>query len=541
MINPMERIAHSHSARPRDRAAGWLAGLWVGSAARLRRLWGLAARRLQRPWGRRNNWLVMGVAIMARLPGLASKPLWYDEAFAVLFSATGPKAMAYGTLAAQAGVAADVHPLGYYTLLWAWTGLFGDRPVTVRLLSVLLGLAAVAVGMSLARELLGHRVALATGLMLAVSPFAVHYSQEVRMYALMALLLIAATWTYQRAVARSGARYWAIFAALAALAQYTHTLSVFYLMALAATSLWKRKIRNTLLAGVAAILLYLPWLLVLPSQFSRLRWAYWVTRPGAAELVRTWLVFVAGLPVVQWSLAISLLGTIMASVLAVIGSYRAKRAGDPRSGWGLWCLYLAAAPTGLMFAFSYWQPVYLDRALLASGLLFLLWLSWGITRPQLGMLYRWTGMAAIALAMAAGLAADYMYRGFPYAPFSELASGLGRATPIERVIHSNKISALPAAYYGPQLELHYLADSPGSASDTLALATQQVLGMLAEAEIEQAALGADRIAFVVFQRELDDYRSLGSGSHPALEWLDNEYQLVSTDRLGDLLIFHYRK
>ena len=57
-----------------------------------------------------------------------SRPLWYDEAFAVLFSAEGPRAMSYGTLVVDQGIAADVHPLGYYTLLWAWQAVAGGKP-----------------------------------------------------------------------------------------------------------------------------------------------------------------------------------------------------------------------------------------------------------------------------------------------------------------------------------------------------------------------------------------------------------------------------
>lgn len=490
----------------------------------------------------RAEWFVMLIAVVARLPGLASKPLWYDEAFAVLFSHTGPRAMAYGTLASQGGVAADVHPLGYYSLLWAWTGVLGDAIWAVRLLSVLLGLATVLVGLRLARDLLGEGTAIAAGLLLAGAPFQVHYSQEVRMYALMALLLLLATWAYFRAVAGGGLGYWALFALFSAAAQYTHTLSAFYLLPLAAIGLWRRRwrdLRNSVLAGAVAVGLYLPWLLYLPSQLSRVRWAYWVTQPGLAELIRTWLIFIAGLPVYRWALIVGLIGTVLATVLAVLGSLRAWQAGDQHAGRALWCLYLAAAPAALMFAASYWQPVYLDRALLASGLVFLLWLVWGITRPQLAPAYRRTAAAAIVLAAAAGLAGNYLYRGFPYAPFSELAAQMEQAAGRERMVHSNKISALPTAYYEQGRQLYYLADPPGSASDTLAPATQEVLGLPAQSDIEHAAAGADQIAFVVFERELQDYQDLGVGQHPALQWLAANYTLNSTEQLGDLMVFHY--
>lgn len=137
--------------------------------------------------------VVLLVALLARLPTIISRPLWYDEAFAVLFSAEGPRAMSYGTLIVDQGIAADVHPLGYYTLLWAWQAVAGGSPFAVRALSVVLGLLLVYLGYRLARQLFDERIATVAALALALSPFQVHYSQEVRMYALLAVLLLGAT------------------------------------------------------------------------------------------------------------------------------------------------------------------------------------------------------------------------------------------------------------------------------------------------------------------------------------------------------------
>ncbi len=259
--------------------------------------------------------VVLIMALLARLPTIFSRPLWYDEAFAVLFSAEGPQAMSYGTLLVEQGIAADVHPLGYYTLLWAWQAVAGGSPFSVRALSVILGLVLVYLGYRLSRKLFDERIAIVAALALALSPFQVHYSQEVRMYALLAVLLLGATLAFWRALEGDSLRYWLAFAVLGAAAQYTHTLAGLYLIPLGLTPLWRRqwsKLGKTALAGLLATLLYLPWLVYLPSQLSRVRWAYWIPQPGPAELVRTWLVVTAGLPVPQSLLAVVLFGTVLA-------------------------------------------------------------------------------------------------------------------------------------------------------------------------------------------------------------------------------------
>jgi 4-amino-4-deoxy-L-arabinose transferase-like glycosyltransferase len=488
-------------------------------------------------------WVVLIVALLARLPTIFSRPLWYDEAFAVLFSAEGPQAMSYGTLLVEQGVAADVHPLGYYTLLWLWQAIAGGSPFSVRALSVILGLVLVYLGYRLSRKLFDERIAIVAALALALSPFQIHYSQEVRMYALLAVLMLGATLAIWRALEGGSLRYWLAFAVLGAAAQYTHTLAGLYLIPLGLTPLWRRQWSNlgkTALAGLLAILLYLPWLVYLPSQLSRVRWAYWITRPGLAELVRTWLVFTAGLPVPQVMLAPILFGTVLVTTLGIWGTLRGWRAKDSGFRNGVWLLYLAASPAAMMFILSYWQPVYLERALLTSGAVFLLWIVWAISAPRLTSLLGWTGRAALFGTFALGLFGYYTYKGFPYAPWTMLNGDLeAEVRNHEVVLHSNKITALPSHYYDPEIQHRYLQDPPGSGSDTLAPATQEVLGFRAEPDIAAAVGEAKGVWFIIFPQEESDYLAEGYQEHPSLEWLSAQFNLDAVNKYGELEAYHF--
>jgi len=143
---------------------------------------------------------VAGILILAlgvRLMGIVSRPIWYDEAFAVLFAEKGPAAMLQGTLAPDlSGAAADIHPLAYYTLLWGWMPIFGESLISARMFSILLGIGAVAMSYLLMRAMFNPRLAALGALGVALSPFLVHYSQEIRMYSLLALALVAATYAF---------------------------------------------------------------------------------------------------------------------------------------------------------------------------------------------------------------------------------------------------------------------------------------------------------------------------------------------------------
>src|SRR5205807_824369 len=125
------------------------------------------------------------------------------------------------------------------------------------------------------------KTGLTAALIAALAPFYVQYSQEVRMYALLGLLLIAATWCFIRGWRTNKAMYWIAFGILAGLSMYAQQLAGFYLVALGLIPFLLRRrdqmIRIILSAGLA-MLIYLPWLINLPSQFSKIG-AYWIPKP----------------------------------------------------------------------------------------------------------------------------------------------------------------------------------------------------------------------------------------------------------------------
>jgi hypothetical protein len=116
-----------------------------------------------------------------RLLRLDFQPLWWDEGYSVWF-ATHP----LGSMMAL--TAQDIHPPLYYALLHGWTLLLGARPVALRLFSVVVGTLMIPAIYLAGRRMFTMRTALLAALLAAISPLAVFYSQEVRMYGLVALL-----------------------------------------------------------------------------------------------------------------------------------------------------------------------------------------------------------------------------------------------------------------------------------------------------------------------------------------------------------------
>lgn len=500
--------------------------------------------------------LILLLAFGLRLVNLGGRSLWYDESFAVLFAEKGLDSMFYGTLTPVAGGAADIHPLLYYTTLNMWMHVFGQDPFTVRLWSVLLGAATVALLYLVGRDLFGENTGLAAALITAIAPFHVQYSQETRMYALLGLLLLAATWCFlhgMRTLASSDSRvrtpgvgeglrpsftgrrirnygWWLAFGVLAGLAMYTQQLAVFYLAALAVVPLWRwdwALLRRVALGTGVALLVYLPWLVNLPGQFAKVRSYYWLSPPSPARPLLTMRSFlVVNLDIPAPGSMIAFLGALfIALFLAVqVVFYLRRRKRDDR-GALLLVLWLAAAPAIFMWLVSQVQPVYLERALLPSALMLYLALAWlftrgGVPRPISVVI------AGVGLLLAGvGLYYQYTWDTFPNSPFPTAVDYIrDHWEEGDVVIHQNKLTALPMIYYGRDLEQRYLADAPGSSEDTLALPTQESLELLADAAIADAVGDARRVWWVSFDFAEAQYARAGRPEYQdAVNWLAAQY------------------
>jgi 4-amino-4-deoxy-L-arabinose transferase-like glycosyltransferase len=492
---------------------------------------------------------ILILALALRLINLGERNLWYDEAFAVLFAEKGLDAMLYGTLAPVAGGAADIHPLLYYSTLNIWMAIFGQSAFAVRLWSVTLGVATVALIYLLGRALWDERTGLLAAFITGVAPFHVQYSQETRMYALLGLLLMAATWCFIKGwrAAERPWRWWAAFGVLAALAMYTQQLAAFYLAALGLVPVLPR--RRTAVIGVVmgaavAIIVYLPWLVNLPGQFAKVRSYYWIDTPGIAQILRTTFSFlVVNLDIPRTWFLIGLLAAIFVTIFLAVQTIiylRGHHASDRNTI--RFVLWLALAPPALMWLVSQFQPVYLERSLLPSALMLYLALAWLFTRSRLPRPIEGIIAGVGIIMVGVGLYHQYTWSHFPNSPYRQAVAAIRvRWQTGDVIVHQNKLTALPMIYYGRELPQRYLADKPGSPEDTLALPTQESLKLPADNCIQTARRDGGRVWWVVYDFAAKQYQAAGRAAEfiqPA-QWLAAHYQPANEQLFNDLHVMLY--
>ncbi len=162
-------------------------------AGRVIELWGVAGQIADAL--RRHTWIapliVLLLAFAVRFHALEAQSLWNDEGNSLRLAERTIPDLVDAT-------GRDIHPPGYYLALKGWIALAGASEFGLRSLSALEGVLTVALTIALGRTLFRGAAGMLAGLFVALSPFAVYYSQEMRMYAQLALLSAASMALFAR-------------------------------------------------------------------------------------------------------------------------------------------------------------------------------------------------------------------------------------------------------------------------------------------------------------------------------------------------------
>jgi hypothetical protein len=294
--------------------------------------------------------LVLLLAAGLRLYHLDTQSLWNDEGNSLRLAQRDP-----GDLIDAAG--RDIHPPGYYLALKGWIAIMGESEIGLRSLSALEGLLAVACTIALGRALFSDRSGLIAGLLVALNPFAIYYSQETRMYAQLALLSVLSLWLLVQWLKRPRLRFALILALCNVAGLYTQYSYPFTMIAQGIVVVvwiithwrWDRRLILTYAAlNLLTLLLFLPWLptawdqvtnwprtdddLPLPDRIHTI--LTWITYGHTAKSVNaTWFTFPALLSgfaffperkkYYRWWILLPLgWGGIVIGALLVSGAYR---------------------------------------------------------------------------------------------------------------------------------------------------------------------------------------------------------------------------
>jgi hypothetical protein len=188
---------------------------------------------------------------------LDNSSLWLDELMSMYYS--DPAHAAAGELWSR--MTTDLHPPGYYVVLYVWRELFGSSEVAVRLLSTTIMVVVAIIYLLHVTRSFGPRVAALALPVVVVSHVFLVYAQEVRGYALLMLLTLVCTLLYVKACRNDAplGRTLPAMVALCFLTETIHPYGVLWAGAVCAGLLVFRRTwreRLVIVAGGVLLLLY---------------------------------------------------------------------------------------------------------------------------------------------------------------------------------------------------------------------------------------------------------------------------------------------
>jgi uncharacterized membrane protein len=231
--------------------------------------------------------VILLVALLVRIPGL-TESLWFDEVWYTQTTFARPGIL--GQILFK-----DVHPPTYTLLLLAWTDLFGDSELAVRMPSLLCGSGSLLLLWFIARRWMGPLQALLVTTLLALSPSHIWYSYENKVNMMLLLLTLYAVWLYWRASETRLGRDWFVATMVLVVALYTHAYAVPVAAAIYIWLAWRawsdRSIVKPLfVSGVVIALVFAPLVLFKFGQSGELARGY-LRQLSPVELYKLLLIW----------------------------------------------------------------------------------------------------------------------------------------------------------------------------------------------------------------------------------------------------------
>jgi mannosyltransferase len=322
--------------------------------------------------------IVGGLVIFATLSliTIVKSSFWFDEAF-------GAYMIRFNFIDIARYTGADVHPPVYYWLLKLWSLLFGSGELALRSFSVFFGGIAIFLGYVLVKRLFNKNAARISLLFMVISPLFIRYSQEARMYTLVAAIAMGATLVLTYAVKSKKKAPWVWYGILVGLGMWVHYFAAIVWIAhwvwhadnvrrIAKKGEFWRKLfdKNWKLSLYVAIGVFLPWLPIFVVQSLVVQVAgFWIppVTPGTPLNFMTNVIYYLDLGETTGWLTLGFVTLLLAIGVLAFRVYKSLGK-DEQQSYRL-ILALAFVPMILLFAISMVvRSMFIDRYLITSAL-----------------------------------------------------------------------------------------------------------------------------------------------------------------------------
>lgn len=261
----------------------------------------------------------------------------------------------------QHGMSVDVHPPAVQTLLYFWTGWFGDSPASIRFPFVILGTLSIPLIYVIGSDWFNESTGLLSALLLATMEYPLLFSRVARPYGFGMFVLLITAFFIGRILKGDKPKIadqigMAVGLALCA---YTHYFCALSAVVLAGSGLLYTNAKNRkgyVIGGVGAFVLFLPYLSFLKQHLALGGLDDWLPTPTSSWLFEylfqalnnSWLVLIC---------------SIIALVIGIIGNWLQGGFKNPK-------VWLCLAVFFGSFLVGYVYSTQVEPVMQYSGLLF---------------------------------------------------------------------------------------------------------------------------------------------------------------------------
>lgn len=185
----------------------------------------------------------------------------------------------------------EYSPPMYFWIMQQWISIFGDKPSSISIPSMISGTVLIPATYVFVKELYQKtNVALLAAFFAAVSPLTVFFSHEARLYSLFVVIMTLTFWAFVRVLRKSDRSRLIILSILATLLLYCHYIAIFIIALLILSSAllsilkkretldtnsseWNFSLKYILLAFIISGISFLPWSPIFLRH--RLAGTYW--------------------------------------------------------------------------------------------------------------------------------------------------------------------------------------------------------------------------------------------------------------------------
>lgn len=479
---------------------------------------------------------ILLLATVLRLIRLGTFPFWADEVYSLVLSQDLAGIFFHGRFMSS-------HPpLAYFLLaLWRIAGLWVNE-WTIRALPALFGVFGSFSIFWLARQFFNTRTALIAAFLIAVSPFHITHSQDLKEYIYLPVIASFMVGFFYRGFMHNRKRDWLMYGFLAGIGCYTE---FFVAPLLVAINCWfllflpshKACLKGWFLSNMLGAFLFLPWLsLTLHKVMTYMIKAegWWVPWPSPLSILYYFKTVAFGYAAVKPLFHIAFIVFAALTVYGICCAWRNNRQ------VALLLILWAFMPVTMVYAISFvGQSIFLIRSLIPFSIAIYILVALALNAIKLPM-WRFCVFALVIALCGTGVGAHYLRilhpNEFPHRPGvhppmeSDLASRYVREhiQDGDIVVHGSIATWLPFYWYAfsdhPQYTGAYSREYRDFVHSSTPVNTDDPVFLnLWPKMIEELVPGHQRIWFVYAEWERE---YLGWNPINLYRWLDSRFMEI---------------